>query len=144
MFNETEEVIISTDVHKLDIPFIHGFISTSYWGKGRTIEQVGKAIENCFCFGVYLNNVQIGFARVLTDQVTFAYLMDVFIIEEHRGKGYSKRLLEEIFSHTDFSEVAKWSLATKDAHGLYKQFEFGEIPEPKRYMERIVRPQWGS
>ncbi len=87
-------IVISKDKSKLDSNLIHSFITNSYWGRGRTIEEVEKTIENCLCFGVYKNENQIGFARVATDYVVFAYIMDVFILPEYRGKGYSKKLME--------------------------------------------------
>lgn len=137
MVDKNSKIIVSTDNQKLDIVLIHDFLTNSYWASGRTIEQVKKSIENTLCFGIYLDNEQIGFARVLTDKVVFAYLMDVFITEKHRGKGYSKILLDEIFKYPELSEIGKWFLATRDAHNLYRQFEFNEIPKPEMYMERI-------
>lgn len=134
---KNENIQVSTDQRKLDITLIHDFLTTSYWAKGRTIEEVKKSIDNTLCFGIYLDNEQVGFARVLTDKVVFAYLMDVFIIEKHRGKGYSKILLGEILNHPELSEIKKWFLGTRDAHDLYRQFQFVEIPTPERYMERI-------
>lgn len=133
----TKDILVSTDKSKLDIALIHNFLTKSYWASGRTKEQVEKSIDNSICFGIYVNNEQVGFARVLTDKVVFAYLMDVFILDRYRKKGYSKILLNEIFRHQDISNVGKWFLATRDAHDLYKQFQFVEIPKPEMYMERI-------
>jgi len=130
------ELTISTDKNKLNIILIHEFLTKSYWAEGRTIEQVKISIENSLCWGMYLNDEQIGFARVLTDGIVVAYLMDVFIIEKHRGKGYSKILLDEIFAHKDLQSIGKWVLATKDAHELYKQFGFDAINNPERLMSR--------
>ncbi len=132
-------MVISTDKHKLDIALIHGFLTNSYWAKGRTMAQVLKSIEHSICFDLYIDQEQVGFARVLTDKVVFAYLMDVFIVENHRGKGYSKALLSEIFDHPDLIEIEKWFLATRDAHNLYKQFQFVEISNPEMYMLRSRR-----
>ena len=129
---------ISDDKSKLDIGVIHKFLTTSYWAEGRSIEAVKKSIENSICFGVYLDNKQIGFARVITDYVVFAYLMDVFILEEFRGKGYSKFLLKRIFEDDRFSGIKKWVLATKDAHSLYAQFGFEPLKRPERMMEKVV------
>ena len=137
MLEKKEDIIVSTDKNKLEIGLIHKFLTHSYWANGRTIEQVKKSIENSFCFGIYVNNEQSGFARVLTDKIVFAYLMDFFIIEKYRGNGYSKILLDEILKYPDFSEIGKWFLATRDAHNLYKQFQFIETPNPKMYMERV-------
>lgn len=131
------DITVSTDKDKLNIPVIQGFLTNSYWAPGRTLEQVRTTVENSMCFGIYLKGVQVGFARVMTDQVVFAYLMDVFILEEFRGNGYSKRLLEEIFSHPKLSHIPKWLLGTKDAHALYKQFGFSELSHPERLMEWV-------
>jgi len=132
------DLIISDDKSKLDAELIHKFISTSYWAKGRTIEEVKKSIEHSICFGVYNDGKQIGFARIVTDYTVFAYLMDVFILEEDRGKGLSKLLLKKIFEDDRLKNIKKWMLATKDAHLLYAQFGFGEIKNPDRLMEMVV------
>ena len=129
-------ITISTDKNKLDVSLIHEFLTNSYWAEGRTFEQVKTSIENSLCWGIYLNNEQIGFARVLTDGSVVAYLMDVFIIEKYRGNGYSKILLDEILAHKDLQSIGKWILATKDAHDLYRQFGFKEIANPERLMSR--------
>lgn len=133
---DLNKLLVSTDKEKLDIPFIHSFLTNAYWSKGRTLEQVRKSIENSTCFGLYLDNEQIGFARVLSDKVIFAYLMDVFIIEEQRGKGYSKYFLNKIFNYQEFIGVKKWMLATKDAHNLYKMFGFTTVTNTEKWMEK--------
>jgi len=133
------DLIISDDKTKLDIELIHKFLSTSYWAKGRTIEEVKKSIEHSICFGVYKDSKQIGFARIVTDYTLIAYLMDVFILEEHRGKGFSKLLLKKIFEDDRFKSIKKWMLATKDAHTLYTQFGFEKIKNPDRLMEKVVQ-----
>jgi N-acetylglutamate synthase-like GNAT family acetyltransferase len=133
-----KEIIISDDKSKLDVGLIHKFLTSSYWAEGRTIEQVKNSIEHSICFGVYKDDIQIGFARVLTDCTVFAYLMDVFILEEFRGNGFSKLLLNTIFMDDRFKSVKKWMLATKDAHSLYAQFGFGEIKNTERLMEKVV------
>ena len=133
-----KEIIVSDDKSKLDVGLIHKFLTTSYWAEGRTIEQVKNSIEHSICFGVYKDDKQIGFARVLTDCTVFAYLMDVFILEEFRGNGFSKLLLNTIFEDDRFKSVKKWMLATKDAHSLYAQFGFGEIRNTERLMEKVV------
>ena len=133
-----KEIIVSDDKSKLDVGLIHKFLTTSYWAEGRTIEQVKNSIEHSICFGVYKDDKQIGFARVLTDCTVFAYLMDVFILEEFRGNGFSKLLLNTIFEDDRFKSVKKWLLATKDAHSLYAQFGFGEIRNTERLMEKVV------
>lgn len=128
---------ISTDRKKLQIDVIHQFLTETYWAKGRTIEEVRTTIENSLCFGVYINNKQIGFARVATDYIVFAYLMDVFILPEYQGKGYSKLLVKEILENTKLKKCG-WMLKTLDAHGLYKQFNFTELKHPEKVMERIT------
>lgn len=133
-----DDMIISDDKTKLDIVLIHNFLTTSYWAVGRTIEEVKKSIEHSICFGVYEDGKQIGFARIVTDYTVIAYLMDVFILEEYRGKGFSKLLLKRIFEDERFKRVKKWMLATKDAHSLYAQFGFGGIKNPDRLMEKVV------
>lgn len=125
----------STDKSKLDIELIHTFLTNSYWAKGRTREAVKKSIENSFCFGIYLNTNQIGFARVLSDNV-LAYVTDLFIIEEHRGKGFSKVLLDKMLSHQELAEIELWFLATKDSQFLYEKFGFTKITNPEMYMTR--------
>ena len=130
---------ISTDKSKLQIDVIHQFITNAYWAKGRTVAEVKKTIEHCFCFGVYLDDKQIGFARVATDYTVFAYLMDVFILEEHRGKGYSKALIARIHEAKELKSCKVWMLKTADAHGLYKQFGFTTLRSPEKVMERILK-----
>ena len=126
---------VSTDKAKLDRALIHHFLTTSYWAEGRSRELVDAAIEGSLCFGVYANGEQIGFARVVTDHATSAYLADVFVLEVHRGRGLSKRLLTAVFSHPDL-QTCSWTLFTKDAHGLYAQFGFERSRNPERLMRR--------
>lgn len=131
------EFAISTDKSRLQIDMIQSFLADeSYWAKERTAEQTKKAIENSTCFGVYHGKRQIGFARVISDLATFAYVGDVFIIDEFRGKGLSKWLMETILSHPDLQGLRRWVLATRDAHSLYEKFGFQELKFPGRWMER--------
>lgn len=129
---------ISKDKSKLNVPMIHDFLSNSYWGKGRTIEQVKKSIENSLCFGVYQDNIQIGFARVASDFTYFVFLMDVFILPEYRGKGFSKQLIKTITQDEQLKDCGRWMLRTADAHGLYKQFGFKNLNNSEMVMERII------
>lgn len=129
---------ISTDKRKLQLDVIHGFLTHTYWAKGRTLEAVKKTIDNCLCFGVYMDDKQIGFARVATDYTVFAYLMDVFVLPEYRGKGYSKTLMKSIIDEPQLSTCKVWMLRTADAHGLYKQFGFTKIETPEVVMERLL------
>ena len=127
---------ISTDKARLDIGTIYGFLSEeSYWANKRTLEQTKTAIENSICFGVYLGDKQVGFARVITDKATFAYVGDVFVLQEFRGSGIGKMLMEAMLAHPELQRLRRWVLATKDAHGLYEQFGFSELRFPERWME---------
>ncbi len=136
---ESAEYTISADRNLLDIAIIHGFLQTTYWSKDIPLEIVERAIANSLCFGVYRNNQQVGFARVVSDYATFAYLADVFILEEHRGQELSKRLMQTIMSHPDLQGLRRWMLATRDAHELYKKFGFEALKNPDSLME-ITRP----
>ncbi|HUM53437.1 MAG TPA: GNAT family N-acetyltransferase, partial [Chitinophagales bacterium] len=111
---------ISTDKNLLQVDIIQSFLANeSYWAKDIPKNIIEKAISNSLCFGVYKNNIQIGFARVVSDFATFAYLCDVFIVQEHRGNGLSKWLMEKIMQHPDLQNLRRWTLATRDAHELY-------------------------
>jgi GNAT superfamily N-acetyltransferase len=121
---------ISTDAAMLDLTVIHQYLSCdSYWAQNIPLEVVERSIANSVCFGIYHNSRQVGFARLVTDKATFAYLADVFILPEHRGKGLSKWLMKIIHSHPETQGLRRWMLGTKDAHGLYKQFGWTPIPE---------------
>jgi GNAT superfamily N-acetyltransferase len=129
---------ISTDTSLLDFEVIYKYLNEeSYWAKGIPAETVKKAIENSMCFGVYKQNTQVGFTRVVTDKATFAYLCDVFILPGYRGVGLSKWLMQTIAAHPDLQGLRRWSLATADAHGLYKQFGFVQLTRPDRWMEKF-------
>jgi GNAT superfamily N-acetyltransferase len=135
-----EQFFVSTDKAKLDTALIVDFLQNrSYWAKKRTQAIIQKSIEHSICFGVYTSEgKQVGFARVATDFAVFAWLMDVFVLEEYRGKSLGKLLMNEVLNHPDFSDVSRWGLATMDAHGLYKQYGFTELTYPDRMMERVV------
>ena len=126
----------STDKAKLDIPYIHHFLSQkSYWAIGIPLDIVKRSIENSLSFGIYLENRQVGFARVITDLATFGYLADVFVDEEYLGKGISKDLMQFIFSLTELKPFRRMILATRDAHGLYTKYGFKPLAAPDRFME---------
>ena len=128
---------ISTDKAKLDIESIHQFLSTkAYWCLNIPRATVERAVENSICFGIYDGRKQVGFARVITDAATIAYLGDVYVLEEYRGKGLSKWLMETITSHPDLQGLRRWILLTSDAHSLYKQFGWKEIADPTKWMDR--------
>ena len=131
------EYSISTDRNRLDIRVIHDFISNqSYWAQGRPLETVQRSLDNSLNFGLHENDRLIGFARVVTDYATFAWIADVFVLPEHRGQGLSKWLMEVIVSHPDLQGFRRWVLATKDAHSLYAGFGFIALHRPERWMER--------
>ncbi len=127
--------IISTNKNLLQIDVIHNFLQTSYWASNRSKEKTLKTIKNSICFGVYENEKQIGFARVVIDCAVIAYVCDVFILEEFRGKGLSKWLMQSILEHPELQDLRRWILATKDAHGLYQQFGFRQFVFSERWME---------
>ncbi len=133
---------ISTDKNLLDIKAIHDYLcNRSYWAKGRSLDEVKTTIEHSLCFGMYNDQgALMGFARVLTDRVAFAYLMDVFILEEYRKAGLGKALIQAILSSEDIKEVRRFMLMTKDAHGLYEQFGFIPTESADRLLERLSVP----
>jgi GNAT superfamily N-acetyltransferase len=130
------DYLISTDPNRLDIPLILNFLSTSYWAAGRSEETIRNAIDNSLPFGIYNGARQVGFARVVTDYATIAWIADVFVIEEFRGQGLSKWLMDVILGHPRLQGFRRWVLATKDAHGLYRKFGFDDLRKPERWMER--------
>src|SRR6187401_171025 len=125
---------ISTEKEKMDIDLIHSFLTRSYWAEGISKEIVRRSIQGALCFGVFENDKQVGFARMITDKATFAYLADVFIIEEYRGLGLSKWLMEFIMSYPDLQGLRRMILATRDAHELYKKFGFTLLNNVDRWM----------
>jgi GNAT superfamily N-acetyltransferase len=128
---------VGTDRAELDIPLIHRFLGQqSTWAIGLPLPVLQKAIDNSLCFGGYLDDRQIAFARVVTDRATFANLVDVFVLPEQRGRGYSKRMMQAILSHPDLQGLRRFTLATGDAHGLYAQFGFAPPSLPQTLMER--------
>jgi len=136
---------ISTDDSKLDIDLIHRYLSEeSYWASGIPYELVERSIENSLCFGAYENDRQVGFARVVTDYATFAYLADVFVLPSHRGQGIGHEILEAVKNHPDLQRLRRWHLVTRDAHALYKEFGFRELESPPRHMEMVVKNAYVS
>jgi GNAT superfamily N-acetyltransferase len=148
------EFLISTDPARLDLDVIHGFLTNCYWAKGIPREVVARSIEHSLCFGVYDEGSerlprlakearrgapQVGFARVVSDFATVAYLGDVFVIESHRGRGLSKWMMECVMQHPALQGLRRWILLTRDAHGLYAQSGFTRVKSPERYME-LHRP----
>ncbi|MDQ6800034.1 MAG: GNAT family N-acetyltransferase [Acidobacteriota bacterium] len=135
---------ISTDKSRLDVAMIHRYLSEeSYWAKNIPRELVERAIENSICFGAYDGERQIGFARVVTDRVVFAYVGDVFVLDAYRGHGVSKQLMQAIRDHPDLQRLRRWHLLTRDAHALYRQFGFQELAKPELHMEISVEDPYG-
>jgi len=129
------DFIIDTERSRLDISFIHQYLSRSYWAEGISSEIIKKAIDGSICFGMYHAEKQIGFARIITDAATFAYLADVFIDENYRGRGLSKWLMKVIMEHESVQGLRRFMLATRDAHGLYSQFGFTLLNNADRWMQ---------
>lgn len=136
MVEKRGDFTISTDKAMLDLDVIHEFLNTSYWAAGRSVETIQRSIENSLSFGVYKGDQQVGFARVITDYATFAWIADVFILESVRGQGLGKWLMKVILEHPELQGFRRWVLATKDAHELYRPFGFSELKIPERWMER--------
>jgi len=126
---ERGSATVSTDRDRLDLGFVHEFLTNAYWSHGVSAETVQRSIEHSIPFGVYMENHQVGFARVISDETTFAYLADVFVVPEARGQGLARFLLECILAHPDLQLLRRWTLFTRDAHGLYEQvgFERGQM-----------------
>jgi GNAT superfamily N-acetyltransferase len=133
---ERDGFIISTDPARIDLDLVHGFLAASYWAEGIPREVVRRSIEHSLCFGLYQDRRQIGFARVITDRATFAYLGDVFVLEAFRGRGLALWLLEVIQAHPELQGFRRWVLLTRDAHALYRQAGWSSLAAPDRYMER--------
>jgi ribosomal protein S18 acetylase RimI-like enzyme len=129
---------ISTDPARLDIALIHEFLSGSYWAQGRSRALVELSIKHSLCFGVYLAGRQVGFARVISDCAVFAYMADVFVLPEFRGRGIGKELVRTILKHPDLQGLKVFLLRTRDAHGLYSRFGFGSVPHPEEMMGRYT------
>jgi GNAT superfamily N-acetyltransferase len=133
------DVVVSCDAGKLDLDRIHAFLTASYWAEGVSRDVVARSIENSIPFGVYLSGQQIGFARVITDRASYSYLADLYIEEEHRGKGFSKLLMRAVMGHPELQGLRRWLLGTRDAHGLYRQFGFTDLQRPERWMEKAAQ-----
>jgi GNAT superfamily N-acetyltransferase len=127
---------ISTDPSQLDLSVVHGFLTTCYWAVGIPLDVVRRSIEHSLPFGLYDGERQIGFARVITDYATYAYIGDVFVLPDHRGRGLGHWLIETIVAHPDLQGLRRWSLATRDAHALYRSVGFTSLGAPERWMER--------
>ena len=127
---------ISTDPSRIQLDVVHAFLAASYWAEGIPREVVRRSIEHSLCFGLYQEGRQIGFARVITDRATFAYLGDVFVLEAFRGRGLARWLLEVVQAHPELQGLRRWVLLTRDAHALYRLAGWSSLATPDRYMER--------
>lgn len=134
--NAPGPIVVDTDPARLDLAVIHSFLAASYWARGIPLEVVERSIRHSLCFGLYEGHVQIGFARVVTDRATFAYLADVFVLDSHRGRGLSRRLMDAVVAHPELQGLRRWMLATRDAHGLYAQYGFTALATPEPFMQR--------
>lgn len=134
---DRSKIFVSTDKNRLNLEYIHEFLTEAYWAKGRTKETVGRSIEKSFCFGLYYDKRQIGFARVITDFTIVTYLADVFIDEDFRSLGLAKILIDSAINHPDLKTVRKWLLVTNDAHGFYEKLGFKGLARPDKMMELI-------
>jgi len=133
------EYSVSTDRSRIDVAAVHAFLTQTYWSPGIPEETVRRAIAGSICFGIYHGDAQVGFARVITDRATFAYLSDVYVLESHRGRGLSKWLMSVIMAHPDLQGLRRFSLSTRDARGLYEQFGFQLVANPQMQMEILRR-----
>lgn len=132
-----QQYVISDDPAQLDFEVLYDFIAHSYWGKGMSRDTVKRSLDNSLCFGVYsADGQQVGFASVVTDKATFAWLRNVFILPDHRGKGLSKQLTQAVLDHPDLQNLRRFMLATDDAHGLYEQFGFKPLQNADNLMVR--------
>jgi len=138
METRREGFSISDDPVRVDRALVHEFLRGSYWARGIPRETVDRSIENALCFGIYEGDRQVGFARVISDYTTFAYLADVFVLDSHRGRGLASWLMETIMAHPRLRGLRRWMLATTDAHGLYAKFGFSPLSHPERIMEIVV------
>lgn len=130
------DILISTDPARLDLETVHGFLTGSYWAEGIPRETVERSIRHSICFGAFDGERQVGFARVISDRATFAYVSDVFVLDSHRGRGIGKQIMTAVTTHPELQNLRLWTLFTRDAHGLYRQVGFREARHPDRLMER--------
>ncbi len=128
--------LVTTDKARLDLETIHRFLETSYWAAAIPAEVVRRSVENSLAFGLFEGDEQVGFARVVTDYATFAYLADVFVLQPYRGQGLGRWMMEVVFSHPELQGFRRWMLATRDAHELYRTYGFAELEEPRIFMEK--------
>jgi len=137
-----KDIQISSEKNRLDIDYVHRFLTQSYWAAGIPKDLVETSVKNSYCFGMYKNKSQIGFARIVTDFTTFAYLADVFIDPEEQGKGYGKRLVYEILNDDRLKNIRRWHLITKDAQDFYREMSFAPVENHEKHMEKYNIPEY--
>ena len=137
------DILVTTDPRRLDLETVHGFLTASYWAEGIPREIVERSVRHSICFGAFDGDRQVGFARVISDRATFAYVADVFVLPSHRGRAIGKRLMACITSHPELQNLRLWTLFTRDAHGLYRQYGFEGSRHPDRLMERRTPQPYG-
>lgn len=135
MANTKGQYWITTDPQKLDLEATHAYLSRSFWAESIPKETVARSMANSLCFGLFDGANQVGFARVVTDHATYAYLCDVYVLESHRGHGLGKWLIETVMAHPDLQGLRRFQLVTRDAHGLYSRYGFAAPAHPERHME---------
>lgn len=135
---QREGFLVSTDPARFDRAAIHAFLTGSYWAEGISQEIVDRSIDGSLAFGLLEESRQIGFARVVTDRATFAYLADVYVVESHRGRGLGRWLVDCVTAHPDLRGLRRWSLVTRDAHALYRPLGFEALSAPERHMEKVL------
>lgn len=132
-----DSLVLTTDMGRMDVSAVHAYLSQeSYWAAGIPLETVRRAMESSLCFAILDGDHLVAFARVVTDRATFAYLCDVYVLDEYRGRGLARRLLEAIDQHPELQGLRRWSLVTRDAHALYARFGYRQLANPAGYMER--------
>jgi len=140
----SHDIVVTTDRSRFDLDVIHGYLARSYWAHGIPRELVARAMDHSLCFGAFEGTRQVGFARVISDRATFAYVSDVFVVESHQGRGVGKRLMAAIMAHPELQGLRRWTLVTRDAHGLYRQYGFREPRYPERLMEVFDGDPYGA
>lgn len=137
MIEIKDDIYFSSDTKDMDLDMIFTFVKNSYWGTVRTYDEQKIALENSINFGLFKNGKQIAYSRVMTDMIFFAYLLDVFVIEEEQGNGYGQLLMDRILNYPSLKDIDKWMLATRDAHTLYEKFGFEVVKSPEKLMDRM-------
>ena len=136
--------VLTDERTRVDVDAVHAYLKTSYWAAGIPRDCVARSVEGSLCFSIHRGSTQVGFARVVSDSATFAYLADVYVLPEHRGQGLSKWMMEVISGHPALQSLRRWMLATRDAHGLYAKYGFKPVSAPERLMERHDPEIYGS